>query len=277
MSVSLSAGLIHSEDGNNDSYRPITQITVTTATTTTTTTKDSKKIIEKCGGFEQFREKIAGDTCSICLEETPNMAALCCGSAVHATCMTRWLNEKKSCHQCRTKIQFRPNLPIRYKKGFPEKPSSDTCSICLEETSNMAILCCGAAVHISCMTRRLTKKKSCHQCRAKIPFRPTPPNPTAAVAAYVLPHTPHFLRNGGYNTTEQNHSQPRITDWDPDRPTPPSPTAAVAAYVLPHTPHFWDPDDWDSDLPWRTMYNSDVLYRPGLLPPHPTLTQKKST
>jgi len=57
--------------------------------------------------IKKFRENaLAFETCTICFEENPNIATLCCGKVVHIACMVKWLNTKESCHQCRA------NMPL---------------------------------------------------------------------------------------------------------------------------------------------------------------------
>jgi len=58
--------------------------------------------------FRKFRENTTGNICPICYDERPNIMTLCCGQGVCITCMTRWLSENKTCHNCRAQMSFRP-------------------------------------------------------------------------------------------------------------------------------------------------------------------------
>lgn len=62
--------------------------------------------------FNKFRKNTAADTCSICFEEKPDMATLCCGKLVHIKCMRRWLRRTKSCHQCRGDMSRNPTIQL---------------------------------------------------------------------------------------------------------------------------------------------------------------------
>ena len=62
--------------------------------------------------FNKFRKNTAADTWSICFEEKPDMATLCCGKLVHIKCMRRWLRRTKSCHQCRGDMSRNPTIQL---------------------------------------------------------------------------------------------------------------------------------------------------------------------
>lgn len=52
-----------------------------------------------------YRKKAKeNQNCLICLQEEPDVATLCCGKVMHVNCMTRWLNENKSCPNCRSNM-----------------------------------------------------------------------------------------------------------------------------------------------------------------------------
>mmetsp|Transcript_28328 Transcript_28328/g.66257 ORF Transcript_28328/g.66257 Transcript_28328/m.66257 type:complete len:794 (+) Transcript_28328:167-2548(+) len=56
------------------------------------------------------RDRERAGTCLICFEESPNIATLCCGKAVHLNCMAQWLSSNATCPNCRENF---PNLPPR--------------------------------------------------------------------------------------------------------------------------------------------------------------------
>ena len=62
------------------------------------------------------RERAAAGSCIICLEDAPNIAALCCGGAVHMKCLAEWLISNETCVQCRAplpKMPPRPDPPVQ--------------------------------------------------------------------------------------------------------------------------------------------------------------------
>jgi len=63
--------------------------------------------------LRRARERQREETCMICLEEHPNIATLCCGSAVHLNCMAKWLSEaaEPSCITCRRALPPPPPRP----------------------------------------------------------------------------------------------------------------------------------------------------------------------
>jgi hypothetical protein len=59
------------------------------------------------------REQASQATCIICLDDSPNIATLCCGKPVHFHCMGEWLSRStaSTCPQCRSHIQSHtPNV-----------------------------------------------------------------------------------------------------------------------------------------------------------------------
>lgn len=49
------------------------------------------------------RDAAKAQPCMVCLDESPDIAALCCGATVHMSCLTDWLarGATASCVQCR--------------------------------------------------------------------------------------------------------------------------------------------------------------------------------
>ena len=48
-----------------------------------------------------FREQATSETCIICWEARPEVAALCCGATLHINCMVKSLQRRESCPKCR--------------------------------------------------------------------------------------------------------------------------------------------------------------------------------
>jgi hypothetical protein len=60
------------------------------------------------------REHAAQGHCIICLEDSPNIATLCCGQAVHLNCIAEWLANASNCVGCRA-----PLPPMRLRRPAP--------------------------------------------------------------------------------------------------------------------------------------------------------------
>jgi len=74
------------------------------------------------------RERAARGNCVICFDSCPNIATLCCGSAVHLNCMAEWLSRNASCVVCRGTL---PPLPPRMSPSivhFEAESLDDTTS-----------------------------------------------------------------------------------------------------------------------------------------------------
>ena len=119
-------------------------------------------ISKKCSGTEEekddkaakrFREKAAAGNCFICFDESPNIATLCCGKAVHLNCIAEWLSTKNTCPQCRGPL---PTLPRRVQgpvprpvqmegidtdfTDFDETESTDIVEIDEQETTDTTVI-----------------------------------------------------------------------------------------------------------------------------------------
>jgi len=104
-------------DRRNDNSQPLSGI-ITQAVArawrkfeqTLTDAAQKQKAAEECAlraARDCAREK---GVCIVCLEEQPNMQALCCGASYHIACMTRWLGSAPEplCPACRASF---PPLP----------------------------------------------------------------------------------------------------------------------------------------------------------------------
>jgi len=58
-------------------------------------TEEEERIVRR------VRERTAAGSCIICLDDSPNIATLCCGQAVHLNCIAEWLADNASCVNCR--------------------------------------------------------------------------------------------------------------------------------------------------------------------------------
>lgn len=60
-----------------------------------------------------------------------------------------------------------------------ERAKQGVCAVCLDIEPNMMLMCCGAAFHLSCMTRWMhsAPEPACPACRATLPPLPEPPAP----------------------------------------------------------------------------------------------------
>ena len=56
---------------------------------------------EEARGARRVRERAAAGQCVICLDDGPNISTLCCGQALHMTCLAEWLSNQGSCIGCR--------------------------------------------------------------------------------------------------------------------------------------------------------------------------------
>jgi len=84
--------------------------------------------------IKKFREDaLAFETCTICFEENPNIATLCCGKVVHIACMVKWLNTKESCHQCRA------NIPLCSTSSFTPKTHTTLITPSTRPTTHTAL------------------------------------------------------------------------------------------------------------------------------------------
>ena len=71
----------------------------------------------------RFRERAGAGTCLICLEDSPNIATLCCGKAAHLNCMAQWLSNNSSCPQCRASL---PSVTLRPVRNDDNSDHDDT-------------------------------------------------------------------------------------------------------------------------------------------------------
>jgi fido (protein-threonine AMPylation protein) len=69
---------------------------------------------------KKFRDTAAAGCCLICMDINPNIATLCCGKAVHISCIATWLSQKLECPHCR--VSF-PSMPEREPR--PRSPVQD--------------------------------------------------------------------------------------------------------------------------------------------------------
>ncbi len=53
---------------------------------------------------KRFRDVAAAGSCLICMDDNPNIATLCCGKAVHISCIVTWLSQKHECPHCRISL-----------------------------------------------------------------------------------------------------------------------------------------------------------------------------
>jgi Ring finger domain len=67
----------------------------------------------------KHREEAAKGTCIICFDDSPNIATLCCGKAVHLNCVAEWLASNTTCPNCRATM---PTLTPRLQRT-PEEPN----------------------------------------------------------------------------------------------------------------------------------------------------------
>jgi fido (protein-threonine AMPylation protein) len=82
-----------------------------------------------------MRERAASGTCLICFDNSPNVATLCCGKAVHLNCLAEWLFTKNSCPNCRGEL---PALPphILHKPNGEGNDDDDGSSASDDETTS---------------------------------------------------------------------------------------------------------------------------------------------
>jgi fido (protein-threonine AMPylation protein) len=87
--------------------------------------------------IKRARDEARARSCMICLEDAaenpPNIATLCCGSAVHLNCLAEWLSsaDEPSCVQCRAalpKPKPRPAPPAAAAAAAPGADSDDETS-----------------------------------------------------------------------------------------------------------------------------------------------------
>ena len=90
-----------------------------------------------------------------------------------------------------------------------ERVKRQLCMICLAEKPDMAALCCGCPVHMSCIAEWLSSNSSCVQCRGTLTLPPKPPQLAA-------PGMDPLQRSGGVAAYLWRMLQ--------DRPRDPSPT-----------------------------------------------------
>jgi fido (protein-threonine AMPylation protein) len=74
----------------------------------------------------RFRERAAAGTCLICFDNSPNIATLCCGKAVHLNCMAQWLSNNSSCPQCRASLPSVTLRPVRGDDNSDNSTNDDT-------------------------------------------------------------------------------------------------------------------------------------------------------
>ena len=69
----------------------------------------------------RVRERAAQGQCIICLDNSPNIATLCCGQAVHLNCIAEWLANGTTCVYCRTPL---PRLKVN-NQGQEQERNDD--------------------------------------------------------------------------------------------------------------------------------------------------------
>ena len=70
----------------------------------------------------RVRERAAKGQCTICLDDGPNIATLCCGQAVHLHCLAEWLSNHATCVACRGPL---PQLPARAARRTADDGEDD--------------------------------------------------------------------------------------------------------------------------------------------------------
>lgn len=71
------------------------------------------------------------ETCIVCFEDNPNIATLCCGTAIHLNCMAKWLAEahEPTCISCREPLPRPPSRPAAPPQQAPPQPRSPPIAV----------------------------------------------------------------------------------------------------------------------------------------------------
>eukprot|EP00037_Helgoeca_nana_P021301 m.214808 g.214808 ORF g.214808 m.214808 type:complete len:686 (-) comp25594_c0_seq2:65-2122(-) len=71
------------------------------------------------------------ETCIVCFEDNPNIATLCCGTAIHLNCMAKWLAEahEPTCISCREPLPRPPSRPAAPPQQAPPQPWSPPIAV----------------------------------------------------------------------------------------------------------------------------------------------------
>jgi len=147
--------------------------------------------------------------------------------------------ERKECRKCKNSddaMNSKEDLESWAFKTFREKAVADICSICFEDKPNIVTLCCGKSVHITCMIKWMSKKESCHHCRADMSSPPTP------ISHTPISYTP--IHNDGESNWRMDSSTDSLSSYSLPRSARPTPIS--------HTPASYSPTSST-----RTMYYSD--------------------